>query len=81
MFYFVENFPQVEDNVKTVIVNKRILGTRMLFKRFKVELLFPDGFGYNFHAFYDIMTQLYYNFPEKRSGYIIKVFRCFCPKI
>ena len=65
MFYFVEDFPLVEQNVKAVIVSKRILGTRMLFKRFKVELLFPDWFGYNFHVFYDIMTQLYYNFPEK----------------
>ena len=65
MFYFVEEIPPIEKGVRTVIISKRIFGTRMLFRRFKDDLLFPKGFGYNFHAFWDWMTQLYYWFPEK----------------
>lgn len=65
MFYFVEEIPPIEKGVRTVIISKRIFGTRMLFRRFKDDLQFPKGFGYNFHAFWDWMTQLYYWFPEK----------------
>lgn len=65
MFYFVEDFPQIEENTRTVIISNKIIGKKFLFKRFKDKLLFPDWFGYNYHAFYDLMTQLYYWFPEE----------------
>ena len=80
MFYFVDEMPQVEQNVKTVIVSKRLFGKKMLFKRYKDALLFPDWFGYNFHAFYDLMTQLYYYFPEKEVRIYHKSLPMLLPK-
>lgn len=64
MLYFVDKFPNVECDAKTVIVQKTIMGKQQLFKRYGDSLQFPDWFGNNFDAFYDIMAQLYYFIQE-----------------
>ena len=32
MFYFVEDFPQIEENTRTVIISKKIIGKKSLLK-------------------------------------------------
>ena len=65
MFYFIEDFPHVEDNTRTVIISNKIIGKKSLLKCYNDKLLFPDFFGYNYDAFYDCMVQLNCYFPEQ----------------
>lgn len=68
MFFFVDSFPLQARNAKRVFVDKAICNTNELFELYKKELHFPDWFGNNFDAFYDIMSQLNYWVPEEYVG-------------
>ena len=77
MFYFVDQFPDMEDNAKTIIVQKTIIGKQQLFKHYGDSLRFPDWFGGNFDAFYDMMSQLNIFSPER----IVEIFHDSLPQL
>lgn len=58
MLYFVEKFPNMTKDVKTVVVNNSIKGKKQLFDFYGDELLFPYKTITNFDAFRDVMEEL-----------------------
>ena len=65
MFYYVDKFPDQADGVRSVFVDHSIHGWNELLHVYKEQLSFPKWAGDNLHAFYDVMTQLYYWVPEE----------------
>lgn len=63
MFYFVEKFmPNTNgnDKLRLITIDKSVVGKSELFRRFSDLLQFPDYFGRNFDAFYDLISDLYW---------------------
>lgn len=59
MFYYVEKFEKnLTCNAQLVTINKSVDSKEALLRQFSDSLHFPDYFGYNFDALYDLLRDL-----------------------
>ena len=62
MFYFVNNFPDQTDDVRTVCIKSTMSNMNELFDFYKTALEFPYPYSketrYNYYAFHEIMMEL-----------------------